>query len=128
MADYKKLMDMSSPKNYMDEGDSNKKQAKLEVLEELRKMAADMMGDDLDEGMKQVTVASPSQEGLEEGLETAEGMIAEMPEEIMGDEGEDMMMAEEGDMEYEDEEMDIDQLEEKIARLIAMKERMATGV
>lgn len=71
----KKMMDKKS------EGSSDmKKDAKLSVLKELRKMASDMMGEDLKGGMmKKVTVAAPSTEGLKEGLEKAEDLMGEMP-------------------------------------------------
>ncbi len=77
-----------------EEGSDMKKDAKLSVLKELRKMASDMMGDDLKGGMmKKVTVASPTKEGLQHGLEKAEDMMdhnsdADMEEE--SEEGEPM--------------------------------------
>lgn len=61
------------------------KEAKMELLKELREMASGMMKEDLDghlAGIKKVTVASDSEEGLKEGLEKAEDMVekkSEMP-------------------------------------------------
>jgi hypothetical protein len=60
--------------------DKDKMEAKKAVIQELRQMAEEMMGGDLMEGMKKVTVASDSKEGLEEGLEKAKEILGEMPE------------------------------------------------
>jgi hypothetical protein len=80
--------------------------AKLEVLEELRELAMSMMGDKvksrmnpMDE-MKEVTVAAPDEEGLEQGLELAKEVIP-------GQE------SEEDDMELDEIEEMIRDLEEK---------------
>lgn len=59
------------------------KEAKMELLKELRDMASGMMKEDLDghlSGLKKVTVASDSQEGLKEGLEKAEDIVEKKPE------------------------------------------------
>lgn len=48
--------------------------AKASVLEELRSMASEHMGKKLD-GLKKVSVASDSKEGLEHGLEKAREMV-----------------------------------------------------
>lgn len=65
--------------------DPTYKDAKMSVLKEIKKLAAEAMGDDL-KGLKEVTVASDNPEGLEMGLEKAkelvgvEGEEAEAPE------------------------------------------------
>ncbi len=72
------------------EMDEKTMQAKEEILMELIEEMMDMRGKKLMgdmEGMKKVTVASPSKEGLEEGLEKAKEMM-EMKEE-MSSEGEE---------------------------------------
>lgn len=80
--------------------------AKLEVLEELREMAMGLMGDKMkskispEESMKEVTVAAPDEEGLQQGLEMASEVIPGM-------EGED------DDMELDEIESMIRDLEEK---------------
>ncbi len=71
--------------------------AKMEVLKELIQMAEEAAGKGVGEGLKKVTVASPSSEGLEQGLEKAQELIPnegeepmdEMSEEIMDDESDD---------------------------------------
>lgn len=50
------------------------KKAKMKVVEDMRDMASKAMGDKL-HGLKKVTVASNSSEGLKEGLEKAEDVI-----------------------------------------------------
>ena len=116
MKDLKKLMGKD------EEGDGMKKDAKLSVLKELRKMASDMMGDDVKGGMmKKVTVAAPDKEGLKAGLEKAEDIIGDG-----GPQGESEM-AEHDEMtdwssdlmEYSPEEIDA-----KIEELKAAKEKM----
>ena len=70
--------------------DPIEKEAKLNAVKGMRKMAGDMMADDM-KSMKKVTVAAPDQEGLEMGLEKAQDVVEEMPE--MEDESpEDEMM------------------------------------
>lgn len=119
MADYKKLMEMASDKKpQMDD----KAKAKLKVLMDLKKMAADMMGEDIQSGIKKVTVASPDKAGLKEGLEKAEELLGESDEmedeDMMEDESEDEMpMAEES----------LDDIEAKIAELMRKKEMLARG-
>lgn len=119
----KKLMEMGSDKKpAMDD----KAKAKMKVLMDLKKMAADMMGEDLSEGMKKVTVAAPDSESMKAGLEKAEELMEEaddaemdeMPDgmaEMMGDDDEDEMM---------EEEMSPEDIEAEIARLMEMKAKM----
>jgi hypothetical protein len=117
MADYKKLMEMASDKKpEMD----HKAKAKLKVLMDLKKMAADMMGEDIESGIKKVTVASPDKEGLKEGLEKAEELLGESEE---SDDMEDMMSDEDS---MEDEEDDLMSIEAKIAELMKKKEMLAS--
>ena len=54
--------------------------AKMSILKEMRKLAMDDMGEGLKSGLKKVTVAAPSEDGLKEGLDKAEDMIGMMPE------------------------------------------------
>ncbi len=82
--------------------------AKMQVLKELRDMAIEMMGEKLPgrkEEMKQVTVAAPDREGLEEGLEMASSLASESPE---------MEMSEELG---HDEDMDLEEIEAQIREL-----------
>lgn len=87
------------------------KDAKLSMLKELMKVMDDGLLDDV-KGIKQVTVAAPSEEGLEEGLEKAQDIVKEMPE----------MEEESEEAEMEDSEDDeIEMLEKKLAELKAKK-------
>jgi len=58
-------------------GDNMKKEAKMDVLKALQKMATDMMGED----MKKVSVMAKDNKGLEEGLDKAKEIIGDMDEE-----------------------------------------------
>lgn len=64
--------------------DEMKKDAKMSVLQELRKMASGMMGEDLKKGMddklsglKKVTVAATDDMGLKKGLSKAKEMLGD---------------------------------------------------
>lgn len=88
--------------------DSSEHDAKIQVLEELRELAMSMMGDKMKkhlspaEKMQEVTVAAPDKESLSEGLELAQEVLPEMPEE-----------SEDDDMELDEIESMIRDLEEK---------------
>lgn len=101
--------------------------ASKKVLDELRGEAKSMMNEKMGK-LKKVTVASDSKEGLKKGLEKAEeilegdeekcGMCGKMPCECeeMEDESEEM--------ESEDsEEMSEEEIDAKIAKLMAMKKK-----
>jgi hypothetical protein len=116
--------------------------AKLTALKEAHKMASSMMKDDLS-GLKKVTVASDSKDGLKAGLEKAEDMLGEggkkdcsscpgCPECEGEQESEDSEMGEkesyEADAQEDDQEsaepMDMDELEAKIQELMKMKAKL----
>lgn len=89
-----KLMKMLMNKG--DEGSEMSEQdvmAKMEVLKELIQMAEEAAGHGIGEGLKKVTVASPSSEGLEEGLEKAQEMLPKV-EDMSEEMGEEEMMDE----------------------------------
>lgn len=115
--------------------DSEKK-AKLAALGEANKMATGMMKGGL-EGLKKVTVASDSKEGLKKGLDKAEEIVDDggedsnpfakfkkdkesspfgKSEDTSGDDSE----------EYEDatESMDEEELDAEIERLMQLKEKL----
>ena len=52
------------------------KAAKMDILNELKDIAHEAMGKDLN-GLKKITVASPTEEGLKEGLKVAEEKVEE---------------------------------------------------
>lgn len=79
--------------------------SKMDVLQELMGLVDDSMGNKI-KGLQKVTVAAPTKEGLEEGLEKAQEVI-----EGASEESED---EEEGDLSKEDK---IAALEAKLAEL-----------
>jgi len=98
------------------------KEAKMGVLKDLSSQAGEMLRDKL-KGLKKVTVASDSKEGLKEGLEKAEEMVAGAPEQEK-----EMPEMEESDEEHESdemladaEEMSPEQIEEQIKKLQELK-------
>jgi len=97
------------------------KDAKSSVIQEMKKMAEDAMGDKM-KGLKKVTVASNSPEGIEKGLEKAKEIISQMPQEEESSE-EEMMEDEEYDemdMKSMIENCDMDQLN-KLEEMIKAK-------
>jgi hypothetical protein len=56
------------------EMDPTYKDAKMDVLKQIRDLAAGEMGNDV-KGLKKVTVAAPDQEGLEKGLDKAKDIV-----------------------------------------------------
>jgi hypothetical protein len=95
--------------------DNPKKQAKLDLLKDLRKMAMGMISDGSGEEMpgelQKVTVAAKDKEGLKEGLEKAEDLVG-------GEESEDSM----DDMEEDEESPEvlkakIEELQAKLSKL-----------
>lgn len=70
--DIKKLKDLKGKKGK--EMDPVHKQAKMSVVKDLQKSAEEMMGEGL-KGLKKVTVASDSKEGLAHGLDKAKHIL-----------------------------------------------------
>lgn len=102
------------------------KEAKMGVLKGLHKDMGDLMKDDV-KSLKKVTVAAPSAEGLEEGLDKAKEMVEAKSE---GEEdGEMCPMCESGECdEHEmDEEMpsSLEEIDAKIKELEALKLKLA---
>lgn len=103
--------------------DSEKK-AKLSALGEAHKMASDMMKGGLG-GLKKVTVAADSKQGLKKGLEKAEDILGEQDEEdsMMGLH-EDDEASEHKSAQDESEPMDEEELDAEIERLMKLKEKL----
>lgn len=120
----KDLMSMGDePSEEKSPEDMAKMKAKMEVIEELRQMAADMMGEGLKNGMSKVTVAADDEEGLKEGLEMAEDVVEEGPEAMMAKKSDSYEpMSEE--MDEEDEYSSPEDIDAKIAKLMEMKRMM----
>lgn len=103
----KKLMEMLAEKSSgKSEMNDKEKMAKMDVLKELMELAMEQTGEDVKEGMKKITVASPSKEGLMKGLEKAEDMMEESSEDEMMSEEDEMMSEEEMFMDEEMSEED----------------------
>lgn len=105
----KELKDLLGPKKKID---PMEKEAKLSAIKGMRKMAGDMMADDM-KSMKKVTVAAPDEESLEAGLEKAKELVGDMPE-GMESENEEMSHADQVLEEVTSPE-EIDQLMAKLA-------------
>lgn len=119
------------------------KDAKMSVIEAMRKMAEEAMGDKL-KGLKKVTVASNSKEGLEEGLEKAKSILDPREENPGREEMEEALSEElDGDDEMDeshdhqektlgyspegsdsDEEMSEEEINEKLQQLMRLKDKM----
>lgn len=100
--------------------DPNKLKAKAEMMKSLSDMLGSDMKDGIAKGMKKVTVASDSEEGLEKGLELAKKKLSELDSEEETDLPEEGSEEEESS-ESEDEE--IAELEKKIEELKAKKNK-----
>ena len=111
----------------------NKKDKNMSPLEQKSKLKVlKCLKDDMDcrlkeqlSGLKKVTVASDSKEGLKKGLDKAEDMLGEQ-------EDEDSELGEQADAESDEYEsaqdeampMDEDELDKKIQELMALKEKL----
>lgn len=95
--------------------DSKKMQAKAGVVKDLMTTLKDLMANDI-KGLKKVTVAADTKEGLKEGLEKAEEIIEKNPAELEASEDEENDKSEE---KSEDEK--IAELEKQLQELKAKK-------
>lgn len=106
------------------------KDAKMSVVHDMKKMAMDAMGDKL-KGLKKVSVASNSPEGLQMGLDKAKELVTNHPnspetdnddspenEEEVGETDESPEAAEEHG------EMSEDEVDAELKRLMDLKEKM----
>lgn len=105
------------------------KNAKMSVLSHLRDMAQESMGSKL-KGLKKVSVASDSPEGLEKGLDKAKEIISsddaeqEMADENSGHEQMSHVPHPEEVPNEHDEDMSLDEIEEKLQELQVLKNRL----
>ena len=106
-----------------------KKEAKMKMLQELKKMATEMMGGELKgkmDGIKKVTVAAKDDASLKKGLEKAGEMVEgkEMdPMKMMEESSEEMEESPEEEM-SSDEEMSPEEMKMKIKELQSKLEMM----
>jgi len=122
--DLKGLMHMGDSEESKDPKDMEKMKAKMEVIEELRNMASSMMGEGMEEGMNQVTVAADDEAGLKAGLEMAEDVVEEGPEAMMGKKSESYEPSSNDSYDDSEEYSSVEEIDAKIAELMQMKEQM----
>jgi hypothetical protein len=106
--------------------DPKKLEAKASAIKHLMSGLKEMMGGELQDGLKKVTVASNTPEGLEKGLEMAKkvvptGMEESSEEESMESPEEESMESPEEESMESDEERKIAELEKQLAELKASK-------
>ena len=108
--------------------DPKSMEAKASAIKNLMQSLKEVMGGELQDGLKKVTVASNSPEGLEKGLDMAKkvvpsGMEAaeELGEEELGESPELEASEDEGLEHGSDEERKIAELEKQLAELKAKK-------
>lgn len=75
--------------------DPLEKEAKLSALKGMKKAAGDVMTSGYKDSMNKVTVAAPDKESLVEGLDKAEDVLENTPDEMLDgeDQAEDLMEA-----------------------------------
>lgn len=98
MEKFKKLLKEKAQKGqFLSDGD---KSARQDIIDEIKSIAQDSMGGDIKKlkDMKKVTVASPTTEGLKEGLEKAGEVIGEKEDEESEDTEEECPMCKDGEM------------------------------
>jgi hypothetical protein len=112
-------------KDKMKKMSESEKKAKMTALKEAHGMASDMLKDKVS-GLKKVTVASDSKEGLKKGLEKAEEIIGEneSEDEEMGEKDE-AEASEYEDQQEESEPMDEDEINAQIEHLMKLKEKLS---
>lgn len=113
---------------------SGELEAKLNAANEMHKWASEEMGNGLEKKLKKVTVASDSEEGLEEGLEKAKEIVEEKPDMMDAEKSEEDAVHEAGEsvedemMEHSEdgmEEMSEEEIDEKLQKLMALKAKLA---
>jgi hypothetical protein len=127
MKEFTDMLKKKAAEQSKDPVDPKHMEAKASAIKHLMGSLKEMMGGELKDGLKKVTVASDSKEGLEEGLEMAKKVAANAPtpkglEELDGEMAEEEM---EDDSEHElqesDEDRKVAELEKQLAELKAKK-------
>jgi len=97
--------------------------AKMDVLSDLKDQASSDMGEKL-AGLKKVSVTSPSQEGLEAGLDAANEMVHDMPD--MGKDNSELGDTEEpqGDLNLMGDNLSEEDIDQRIVLLMKLKEKL----
>ena len=132
-----KLFDKLMEKKKKDGGKMRpeEKEAKMGVLENLKQAMTESMSGKLG-GLKKVTVASDSTEGLKKGLDKAKEITGHLPESESEEDSEspaheaaesveeETAEHEAGSEESEDEECTPEEIDAKIQKLLALKKKM----
>lgn len=121
-----KMLKMLGKKKDNKMGDTEK-EAKMNVVKEMRDMAASQMGEKL-KGLKKVTVASDSKDGLEKGLQKAEDLLENSSEdgEEPSEENHDLMSQLENESDESEEDYadcSPEELDQKIKMLSELKQK-----
>lgn len=103
------------------------KKASSKVLGDLREHMKGIMGEKM-AGLKKVTVASNTKEGLKKGLSTAEEVLDKKPIESAEEEISESPEVEESEDESSEEhsaDLSAEEIDAKIKELLALKEKLA---
>ena len=111
---FDKMIKELKAKKGMKELSPMEKEVKMDLTKEMGGVAKDALRNQV-KGLKKVTVASDSPEGLEEGLDKAKEIVESKEDESMEDES-----LEEPEME---ESMDLSKIDEMIAKLEELKKK-----
>ena len=122
---FKKLLQKKSQEQAENPPSAKHMEAKASVMKELSDMLKGKMKGDMVDGLKKVTVASNTPEGLKTGLELAKDKMDELePKDDAMEESEEEEASEspeEASAEEKNPDMEIAELEKKIAELKAKK-------
>lgn len=133
MKEFTDMLKKKAAEQSKDPVDPKHMEAKASAIKHLMGSLKDMMGGELKDGLKKVTVASNSKEGLEEGLDVAKKLVPtgmgeenaptpkgveELGHELAEEESEDDY---ESEAQQSDEDRKVAELEKQLAELKAKK-------
>jgi hypothetical protein len=127
MKEFTDMLKKKAAEQSKDPVDPKTMEAKASAIKHLMGSLKEMMGGELKDGLKKVTVASDSPEGLEEGLELAKKVAHNAPKpegvEELSHEMDDEEMEDESESELQqsDEDRKVAELEKQLAELKAKK-------
>lgn len=103
--------------------DDLEKQAKMSVIKDMGNSAMRDLAGKL-HGLKKVTVASDSKEGLQKGLEKAEELLSNMPNGEQLEESDESMEESEDQEMSSDEDMSEEEINAELERLMQKKQML----
>lgn len=125
-----KMMEKMMKKKGAKEMDPMEKEAKFSVVDAMKQMAEQAMGEKV-KGLKKVTVSSPNESGLKKGLDEAEKLISanqdepkESSEEEESEESSEEEAGEEMHSSENLEEMSEEEINAKLEELMQLKAKM----